>query len=124
MMLKTRQIIDSVKSLNHILALELPAKTGFELSRLVNNLQPTIKSYNSIYSEKIKQYGTPVLDKDGKETDEYQFTKENRLKFDTEIDEVLETSVEVEVPKINIKDFDGKSVIPMFLINLDWLIKS
>jgi len=40
MMLKTRQIIDSVKSLNHILALELPAKTGFELSRLVNNLQP------------------------------------------------------------------------------------
>ena len=122
-MLKTRQVIDSVKSLNHILGLSLPAKISFELAVLVNDLQTTIKSYNSVYSENVKKYGTIILDAEGKETEEYEFTKENRAKFDKEIDSILDIEVDVKIPEIKKSDFNGQNIVPIFLVELGWLIK-
>ena len=136
MSIKLIELINSVESLNYLSELKLPAKTSFVIGKFLKDVTPEIETYNKIRSERVKEYGTVMLDEEGKEvTDDsgnvrYSFKdkgsnelNENGKKFIEEMNEVEEKELDIKIPEINISDLSFNTIEPKYLIKLYWLIK-
>lgn len=127
--MKLVTLINSVESLNKLMETKLPAKTSFKLSRFAQKLNPEVEAYYKLKNEKLKEYGTPLLNEDGSpETDEkggekFKFEKEAGEKFIAEMQATEETEVTIEVPEIKIEDLGDISIEPKYLSVLEWLVK-
>jgi len=121
--MKLRDIVNSIESLKNLTSLKLPVVTSYKLSLFLNKLQPELTTWDTKKNELIKEYGTPKLDKDGKETDQFEF-KGNKLKeFNEKIEEIVEQDISLEVPEIKISDLGNIEIETNKLAPLCWLIK-
>ena len=123
MQITTKTIVESTESINQLLAIKLPATISYKLVLFVKRLEPIIEGYNKVRGEKVIEYGTVVVDDEGKDTDQYKFSPENATKFSDELNALLATENELNVPEINIKDLGELAIEPKYLMNLGWLIK-
>ena len=121
--MKLLELINSVESLNVLLATKLPAKAAYKLSVFSKLVAPQVDEYNKVRSEKVKIYGEPELDAEGKETGKYLFKDGNGQKFVDELKELEETEFDVAIPDIKLADLGEISIEPKHLASLAWLIK-
>jgi hypothetical protein len=121
--LKLKDIVNSLEALNILTAEKLPVFTSFKLSLFLKNVSPAIEVYQKTRDELINELGAKVLDKDGKETEQFKFEPEKAKEFNEKISAVLEEVIDVKVPLIKISDLDGVKLEPNNIAKLLWLIK-
>lgn len=143
--MKTSTIIESVESINLLinepilddkgneirkpngqLALKpiaLPAQLSFKLAMLLKEISPIVETFNKVRAEKIKEFGTPKKDKEGKDTGEYTFIQKNGENFQKELEKMGNEEVSINIPDIKIAEFEGLKIKTGILLELSWLIK-
>ena len=121
--MKILEIVNSIESFNKLLEQKLPAKTSYKIARLVVALNPEVDTYSKTRDAKLKEFGTPVLDEEGKVTDKFSFEGENKTKFIEEMTAVENTELKLDIPEITIDDLGDINIEPKYLSALTWLIK-
>jgi len=120
MQIKLKQIIDSETGLGIITNLKFKATELFKVTKFVEALDQEIKSFNSVREEKIKQFGEQKK-VDGKQV--FEVSKENQQQFFTEMEELLNQDIELEVPEISLEAFGDIEMSPKEFLSLKWLLK-
>ena len=100
--------------LDVILAKELPVKTAYWLARFLDKVSSEIGSTEKIRVKLIDKYakkdkdGKFIMKKDekGKDLQEYDFTKENYIKFVKEYDELSNIEMDIDFKPIKLADID------------------
>lgn len=99
MKVKLASIINSVEGLNNILKKELPVKAAYWLTKLSHKLESEIKQFTETRNRLIKKYGEQK-DNDWLVNPE---DKEKYEKFKNEMEELLNTEVDIDINPIAIK---------------------
>lgn len=123
-MLKLSTLINSEGSLKKLLAVKLPVKIAYKLSKIVNLIQPELTIFQEQRDKLIKELGT---EKD-KDSGNFQVTPENMPKFIEEIGKLTDIEVNLEfgagkaVEPIKLADLGDIELEAQDLVALDWLI--
>jgi len=122
--MKLSVILNSTKSVQNLLTQNLPIEMAWKIKTFVNKINPEIKSYEEIRTEKIKILGEEI------DKGQFKVKNENIPVFLEEINELQEKEIEVIPPVIKMEElleYSKKSNIPITisandLLVLDWLI--
>ena len=117
---KLGQIVNAQEGLEILVNLKFKAKKLFEVSKFVELATKEIESFNKVREEKIKQYGEKI-EVDGKEL--FSVSEDNKDTFLSEITDLLETEIEIDVPEIRLEDFGDVEMSPKQYLSLKWFIK-
>jgi len=119
---KLRDIINGLESLKILSEQKLPVFTSFKVSLFIKNVNPIIETYGKERNKLIQELGTLIKDKDGKETGNYNFSKENGKEFNEKINTILDENADIKTPVLALKELEGISIEPKYLSNLTWMI--
>lgn len=123
-MVKLSEIINSQQSLNVLLGTSLPVKIAYQLSKLVNKIQPDLKIYDEQRMKLVKELGEQT----DAEKDLWTIKPENMVKYTEEMAKLLDVEVDINLfadkpfEKIKIEDLGDINVEAKDLVSLDWLI--
>ena len=120
MQIKLKQIIDSETGLGIITNLKFKATELFKVTKFVEACDQEIKSFNSVREEKIKEFGEQK-EVDGKQV--FEVPKDNQEQFFTEMEDLLNQDIELDVPEISLDAFGDIEMSPREFLSLKWLIK-
>ena len=120
MQIKLKQIIDSETGLAIITNLKFKATELFKVTKFVEACDQEIKSFNSVREEKIKEFGEQK-EVDGKQV--FEVPKDNQEQFFTEMEDLLNQDIELDVPEISLDAFGDIEMSPREFLSLKWLIK-
>jgi len=121
MKLTLRQLIESREALITVGKKDLPANIAWRYARNCKLINPELETYQEAVKKLWTTYGEPVLDKDGKPTDQMKVTPERRPEFEAEIKKLLNETVELAIAKININELSG-TFQALELMALDWML--
>tara|TARA_R100000963_G_C4631781_1_gene96705 strand:- start:757 stop:1119 length:363 start_codon:yes stop_codon:yes gene_type:complete len=119
MKIKLRTIVDSGESASKLGELKLKAKFAYEYSKSIELISKELKAFQDVRNKKLKEFGVESKEKKGL----YSFKDDNQSKFEKEIEELLDKSVEIKVEKFSIEELNDVDVEPNILRPLSWLIK-
>jgi len=115
--------------LDVILAKELPVKTAYWLARFLDKVSVEFKAMETVRMKLVEKYATkkdgkPVMkkDKDGKQLQEYDLTKANMEKFQTEFTELGKEEFEIDFKPIKLEQLGDIKLKPIVLVQLGKLI--
>ena len=117
--------------LDVILAKELPVKTAYWLVRFLDKIRNEIGATERMRVKMIDKYakkdkdGKFIMKKDekGKDLQEYDFTKENFVKFAKEYDDLSQIEMDIDFKPIKLADLGDIKLKPVVLIQLRKLIE-
>lgn len=118
MIIKLKYIVENTESIANLLKLELPVKTAYKLAKLSNAIESELREFEQLRNNLIKKYGK----QSGDEIKIEPTDKETFEKFSSEINELLETEVELnytpididELGSIKLSAFDMGKLLPFF----------
>lgn len=112
MKLKLSQIVNSIESLNILIDTKFPAKVSYRLKRIVDKLDPILKTYNEKHNELVKEYGETQDDGSVSVTDQ-----EKKKVFYEKLNEILEVEEEVDITPISAELLGDTEVEPKHLVD-------
>jgi len=112
MKIKLSQIVNSVESLNKIVEIKLPVKVAYKVNRLINKINPELKTYNESRETLVKEYGDEQEDGSWKVVDPVKLNE-----FAIKLTELLEVEIEVEFEKIKIEDLGEALIEPKNMVD-------
>jgi hypothetical protein len=119
-----RDVVNGLSALNVLVEQKLPVFSSFKLSLFLKNVSPVIESYEKERNKLVKEFGTPTMDKEGKETGNYTFPDAEKAKeFTDKINSLLDVEIDIGVPEIKVSDLGDISIEPKYLTSLIWLLK-
>jgi len=122
--MQLKYLVDGAEALGQLMQIKMPIVLSFKLSLFIKKINPAVEEFGKKRNELLAIHAEKILDKDKKETGQMKFTdKEKAEEFTKEINLLLDTEVNVEVPEIKIAEFGNIEIEPKLLINLDWLVK-
>lgn len=101
----------------------IPFVIKYKLSVFSKKVQPELDVYYEKRTELIKKFGTPQLDKEGKETDQFTFNDEKSKEFNTEIEKLNNQDITVDIPEIKIADLGNPDIDYKYINAFSWLFK-
>lgn len=116
-------LVNGLESLNFLTVNKLPVFTGFKLTLFLKAISPILEAYNKEKDALVKEYGTPVLDENGKETGRYSFEADKAKEFNEKIKPLLEVEVDVKIPEIKIADLGNIEMDVNQISTIVWLLK-
>ena len=119
MEVKLKDIINSYESIDMVGGVKFSAKFSFKIMKIKNELKTHVVDYEEIRTNKIKEYGTPSKDTDGK----YTFDDGLEAKVINELAELSDEIINVSFSKIKIEEFGDVEIEPNLLMPLLWLIE-
>ena len=119
------EILAMQTGLDVILAKEIPVKPAYWLARFLDKVGSETKALETARMKLIEKY--VKKDKDGKPTmkkdsNEYDLTKTNLEKFQTEFTELGKEEFEIEFTAIKVSDLGDIKLKPIVLIQLGKII--
>ena len=119
------------QGLDVILGKELPVKTSYWLARFLDKVGSEFKAMESARMKLVEQYakkdkdGKSVMkkDKDGKQLNEYDLTKANMEKFQTEFAELGKEEFEIDFKPIKVEQLGDIKLKPIVLVQLGKIIE-
>lgn len=112
--LKLGKIVDNVGVMKELMAIDLPVKMSYSLSKLASKIDSELKIYNEKNDEIIKSLGTP------NETGEFTIPKDNPeiLKdFKDKWQELRDIEVEIDFTPLKIEDLGNREIASKLLID-------
>jgi len=131
MKITLKEISEMQAGLDVILGKELPIKASYWLARFLDKVRSEIGATEKIRMQLIDKYakkdkdGKFIFKKDskGKDLGEYDFTKENLIKFGKEYTELSEVEMEIDFKPIKISDLGDITIKPIVLLQLKKIIE-
>ncbi len=128
--MKLIELVNSVEALNKLSETKISAGASFSISKLLKDATSDLESYHKVKNEKVKEYGSPVLDDKGEPTETFSFSlpgtkelTESGKKFVEEMDVIENRELDITIPEITVKDLGDAMIEPKYLVALSWLIK-
>jgi len=118
MKLKLEEIINASPALQTLSNTKLPVLVSFKLSMLLKELNPVYQSYNESRTKLLEKYG-----KLNKEKTNYDFYGNKREEYAEKHKELLQADIKLDIPDIKISELDDIKIEPIFLEQLNWLLK-
>lgn len=118
------KIINMVDALNNIADMDVPYKTSYKLMQVMDAVEEHRERYQKLHRELVQKHGEEQLDEDGNDTGNIQVKPDNVESFRREQNELLETEVELNVPRFQHEDFEGTEVKPRWLIQIKDILPS
>ena len=118
-------ILNSIDTLQRLSQQNFKAKLAWQIARLVNAIESELQVFNQTRLGLITKYAQ-VDDEDTLITDEnnnYIIKPENIEAFNSELNELINTEVELNVNKINFKDLEELDFTPNDLSTLEPFIE-
>lgn len=120
-----KDVVNGLESLQIIINQKLPVFSSFKLSLFLKAISPMVDAFNVEKDKLIKEYGTPTVGEDGKETGQYTFPDADKAKeFSDKMNELLNVNIDVKIPEIKVVDLGDIKIEPIKLTSLDWLLKA
>ena len=107
-----KQIIDNTE-------LKIDALFKFRLLGIMKNLEVPITNFNVIRDEKIKEYGKELEDENGNKSIGIDANDKDAIaKFSKDINNVIDSEVEVNIEKLKAIDVFDKGLSTEYLVKL------
>ncbi len=113
--IKLQDIISHEASLVKLLEIKLPVKASYRIKRLIDKLQPELKTFVEKRMELFKEYGVHDEEKDTYSVE--NISKSAREEFDSKIIELLELEVNIDFEKLKIDELGDVKIEPKLLID-------
>ena len=125
------EVMAMQKGLDILLAKELPVKTAYWLARFLDKIGSEFKAMETARIKLVEKYATkdkdgrPIMkkDKDGKQLNEYDLTKSNMEKFQTEFAELGKEVFEIDFKPIKLEQLGDIKLKPIVLMQLGKIIE-
>lgn len=98
MKIKLNKIVNSIESLNALTEIKFPAKVSYRIKRIIDKLEPILKTYNEKKNELVREYGETEEDGTVSVKD-----PEKLKEFLPKIEEILEVEEEVDFEPIPVE---------------------
>ena len=95
--MKFRQVVEALPSLQKLARQDISIKKLYKISKLLGNLEEEIAFYNAQRNKIIAQYCDIV-------GNQYMPRKEDEMKLNAEMNELLDTDIECEIKEVVIGD--------------------
>ena len=118
-----RTIVESQPGLQELISVKFPVKTSYRVKKLVDLFNKELKVFTEVRQELFEKYGEMVKDENRINTGEMRIKDEYLDKYTREINELLDTEIEVNFTSLKISELGDVSITPMSLVLLDWLIE-
>lgn len=119
-----KDVINGLETLQIIINQKLPVFSSFKLSLFLKAVSPMVEAFNVEKDKLIKDFGTPTLSEDGKETGHYTFPDADKAKeFNDKMNELLEVVIDVKIPELKVADLGNIEIEPIKLTTLTWLLQ-
>ncbi|MBL0320311.1 MAG: hypothetical protein IPP74_13625 [Alphaproteobacteria bacterium] len=112
MELRLKALAESEHGLVELNNCKLPARTSFKVAKVINIIAKEIELFNQAKIKKAEELG------DKQDDGTYKIREENIDKFRKEIDELLNTKVDLEFSQINLKELSDVSISPSAIRSL------
>lgn len=112
---------DIVKGMIDNTELKISSIFKFRLLGIAKNLEMPVSNYQMIREEKIREYGTEVVDDEGNPTGGIEIKAEDkdaRKKFEDDMVEFINTEVEVDISKLKVQEVFDAGVPSDYLVHL------
>lgn len=122
MMVKLSNVVSMVDGLKVIVDKEIDINTSIKLTKIVKSVETEVDLFQKEKDKILKKYGE--LDESGE-----LVVKDDQLKildipaFEKEYQKLLNTEVELDVPKVDVKDLGDIKVSPSTLMKLEPILK-
>ena len=117
MELKLGMLINSQEIIQNLSKGKFKAKVTWRLTGIIKSMEEYVNKFHDIRNDLIKKYGEDV---DGVVS--VNPDSENFKNFITELNEVAEEDITLNVKKISIDDIEDFEITIEDLIKIDWLI--
>lgn len=115
------ELINSTETLKKLANKELKAKLAWSVARLLKSADQEIQDFNDARMKLIRQYGEK--DENGElitdERGNCKILDEDVQKFTDELNELTNTTVEINANKINIEDIENIDFTPAEMTQLE-----
>lgn len=112
---------DIVKALIDSTELKISHIFKFKLLGIAKNLESTVSNYHTIRDERIKEYGTEIVDEEGNPTGGIEIKKDNIeaiKKFEEDMAKFVNTEVDVDIQKLKVQEVFDAGVPSDYLVRL------
>ena len=121
---KISDLLNGTDALKKLSETELKAKLAWQVGRLLKAADAEIQSFNEARLNLIKKYGEK--DENGElitdENDNCKITQESINDFTNELNELVESEIEINANKINIDSLGDKEFTPSEISQLEVFI--
>lgn len=121
---KISDLLNGTDALKKLSETELKAKLAWQVGRLLKAADAEIQSFNEARLNLIKKYGEK--DENGElitdENDNCKITQESISDFTNELNELVESEIEINANKINIDSLGDKEFTPSEISQLEVFI--
>ena len=112
--IKLKEIVNNINALKKLSEGSFNGKVAFQIARLLKKVETEIEIFNTSRMTLLKKYGEK--DEDGElkvdGNNNYVIKKEYRQNFVEELNEMLESSIKINVEKIDSKDIEKIEFTP------------
>ena len=114
-----REIIDGVSTMKNLMNEPLPSRAAFQVAKLAKNMAEEYKNFEEARMKLIQKYGKKdennelIID----ENNQYTVAPENVTIFSNEINELMDTQIELISSPINLDELNC-DLTPNEIINL------
>lgn len=106
--IKLKDIIGNIENFSALNQNKMRGKTAYKVARILTELQIHLEDYNTVRGRLLSQYGKPTSEL----INQYTIPDENILKFNQELEELLNEQVQLNCAKINIDEFEDVELTP------------
>lgn len=116
-----REILNSAEIMQKLSKRQFKGKVAFQIARILRYIDEELKSFNEARSNLIEVYGERdesdnlVMD----ENNNYKIQKDKITELNQEIEELLNTSIQINADAINIKDIENENFTPADILLLE-----
>lgn len=116
MKVKLSEIVNARQALQKMMTKELPIKTAYRLSKLVNAVNDELGNFEDQRKKLVEKYGE-------KKGEEVVVPKDKAQDFQKDMQELLDVEVKIDFDPISLSDIGEISLSPVDITLLDSFIK-
>lgn len=120
MKIKMLTLLNSIPALEVLQSQKINAKTSLLISRTAKKIKEEIATYDELKKKLVEEYGVFNEEVGGKVVTP---ENENYALVNSELNEVLETEIELAIEPMNIESFNSVLIEPAYLNALDFLFE-
>ena len=120
-----REILNSAEIMQKLSKRQFKGRVAFQIARILRYIDEELKSFNEARSNLIEVYGERdesdnlVMD----EKNNYKIQKDKITELNQEIEELLNTSIQINADAINMKDIENEDFTPADILLLEPFIE-
>lgn len=120
-----REILNSAEIMQKLSKRQFKGKVAFQIARILRYIDEELKSFNEARSNLIEVYGERdesdnlVMD----ENNNYKIQKDKITELNQEIEELLNTSIQINADAINMKNIENEDFTPADILLLEPFIE-